>query len=188
MTYKIAHTEAFRHVADSYRWLAAAGCSHNSPELARAKNLIRNVDVAIQASALVYARMLIEFWAKGWTGRSKRSDRPTDIGASSHFAFALEASDPDLKYLAADDSGIKDSIDKHLSHITEYRDVNHPDRSKYERANWDSEVAPIIQGLVNLLKTAVSQPQLKSRAEFAALLAAVEGRLLDQAYAWPTHF
>jgi len=188
MTYKIADEEAFKHVADSYRWLAAAGCTHGSTELQRAKTHLTNVDVAIQASALVHARMLIEFWAKGWKGRSQKKDRKTDIGAMSHFGVEIDEKDPDLIYLATDRSGIKDSIDKHLSHITEYRDVKNPKRSKHERVDWDSDIPQIIEALVNLLRNAMSQQQVRCRPQFVKLLAAVEGRLVDQHYAWPTHF
>jgi hypothetical protein len=175
----LSASEAFSHVEDSYRWLAASACSLDS--LARmapadrrtVDTLLPNVDVALQAAILVYGRALIEFYVGG-----KYS---TNIGAKSHFAIDV-LSHPDLKHLKAARMGMH----VHLTHITEYRDPSNPERAKKPRPDWNAEIPDIVDRLVNLLKSAVDQrPPPKCHAGFTQLLTSTMTRRTNPRYEWP---
>src|SRR4051812_21049462 len=110
---QIPPQDAFPHVHEHYRWLAAAACSWDDwrsftrRDLEQLDRLLPNVHVAIQASALVYARGLIEFYRPG---------KPvSDIRASD---FGIDVSDEHaFEWLTSE---VKPSIDQHLAHITEF--------------------------------------------------------------------
>jgi hypothetical protein len=65
---RIKPEKAFRHVAEHYHWLATAECSLNDwPNFSRddlddIRRVLPQVNVALQASAMIYARGLIEFY------------------------------------------------------------------------------------------------------------------------------
>jgi hypothetical protein len=69
MASPISVRNGFLHVQDSYRWLSALTCCFESlrdfDKQARTKidASLPNVDVAIQAGVLVYARGIIEFFS-----------------------------------------------------------------------------------------------------------------------------
>jgi hypothetical protein len=172
--------EAFRHVADTYRWLACAARTlddlqrggFSKKELDIVKRLIPGPSAAFQASALVHARGLIEFY--------RPAGLPTDVDATKDFRIDLSGN-KDLEYLA---DTVKPSIDKHLAHITEYRHAAHPERSTYERLEWTSETPKIVDALVKLLRT-VAKLQIPFQPKFEQLLDAVEHQLHDRTYKWP---
>jgi hypothetical protein len=185
---KISTRDAFVHVADSYRWLAAAACSWqdlkhgglSSQDLTTVNRLLPNADVAVQASALIYARGLIEFYrrASTETGASTKAD---DIGAKSHFGVIIDNDDQDLKYLIE----VKDSIDKHLAHLTEFRDPRHPGRTVHQRLEWNDEIPKIVEALVRLLGKVTKDAKVSCLAEFTRLVDAVQARRSNRASSWP---
>lgn len=173
--------EAFWDVVDAYRWLAAAASSWHdirdggrftTAERTAAKRLLPNVTTALQASALVYARALMEFFSAPAT----RSD---DI-RSVHFGF--QPTPADLKYLV----DTKPAIDKHLSHLTEARHPGKPKKDpRHARLDWDDEIAVIADHLVALLRKMATEPSTAHGSRLLALLHAVEARLADSGATWP---
>lgn len=173
--------DAFPHVEDSYRWLAACTCSWERLKGGTLKavdrralnRLVPNVDVALQAGVLVYARSLIEFYGP------TSSRYPTDLRAVL-FGVNL-VRDPDYVTLA----DIKLSIDAHLSHMTELRDPNHPDRrGARDRLDWDHEIPLIVDRLLRLLHESRKQATSCASA-FQQLLTATQSRRSDPGFRWP---
>lgn len=178
----LSDQSAFVHVADAYRWVAAATCTLDDlqrrgftpKQLAEVRHLVPNSNVAFEASALVYSRALIEFYRP----RMPR-DLQTDIKAED-FGLAF-TNDPDVDYLV---DVVKPSIDKHLSHLTEFRDDTHPDRTTKDRLDWTNEIPSITDALVRILAKA-SRQQIPHRSKFVVLLDAVEKRRKNRSFRWP---
>lgn len=123
---QVSEVEAFRHMADSYRWLVCAECSINDlrrvlpPEDVReARRLLPNADVAFVASALVYGRGLIEFFASD-------NDHFSELTARSAFGYACPPDHPSLRWLVS----VKRAINTHLMHFSNRRE-------RYERGGVD---------------------------------------------------
>lgn len=184
MSPTITPDQAFWHVADAYRWLAACVCSWerlkpqpaSTSEKRTLDQLVPNVDVAIQAGALVYARKLIEFY--------RHDGYPRDIKADDHFGVDLEsAGNADLAYLL---ETVKPAIDAHLAHLSELREPSHPERSEKERLDWNREITDIADRLVGLLETTVNhQPPPCCVAGFRLLLDATRKRRSNRRFPWP---
>jgi hypothetical protein len=178
--------QAFRHVHEHYRWLAAAECSWNdwpsfTPEDHKhIDRLLPNVDVAIQASALIYARGLIEFYDI----RSTYTPTRPDIKAREHFGIDLSA---DATYKRLVDE-VKPSIDQHLCHISEYREpaLHVNPRSPAGRIDWSRELPRIADELIYMLDAAQGNPQTDCRDAFARLHHATKHRRSDRFFSWPT--
>jgi hypothetical protein len=180
------------HVIDAHRWFSAAirslrdlkqgGLSQH--EIAAAMHLLPNVDVAIQASALVYGRGLIEFYAFDWSDlpKGKLTRKDGDIGARSHFGAQYPSADADLTYLVAR----KDAIDKHLSHLSELRYAGHPERTQHDRPDWDQEIDTIAHHVTAMLDKTKVQTQVKCQTYFSDLAMAVRRRMEDRTYMWPS--
>lgn len=171
--------EAFPHVADAYRWLAASACSLDSlnkmscEDRQKIDTQLPNIDVALDAAILIYGRALIEFYSGG--------KQNTDIGAKHHFDIDL-GKDKDLEYLR---KKILPGMNVHLAHITEYRHPSYPGRATKPRPNWNTEIPGIVDRLVNLLKRAVEQePPPKCQAAFKELLTATKARRTDSSHDW----
>lgn len=171
--------EAFPHVADAYRWLAASACSLDSlnkmsrEDRQKIDTLLPNIDVALNAAILVYGCALIEFYRGGGEN--------TDINAKKHFGIHL-GKDRDLKYLK---DKILPGMNAHFAHITEYRHPSHPKRATKPRPDWNTEISDIVDRLVNLLKRAVEQkPPPKCQTAFRKLLTATKTRRTDPSYEW----
>lgn len=178
----------FLHVQDSYRWLAALTCCFESLRdlngQARTKidASLPNVDVAIQAGVLVYARGIIEFFGPA-------NGRPTDLrvanfGVDRAALVALDASG-DLEELV---KLVKPSIDQHLAHLTAFRDAGHPERDIHPRLDWDSEIPNIADRLERVLGLLIDPTNagLLCRDAFARLHEAARERRRNATYAWPT--
>jgi hypothetical protein len=125
---QVTDDEAFRHVADAFRWLAAAERSVRdlrqggltATELSSVRALLPNVDVALMTSALVQARSLIEFFSTGG------SEDPTSIRAVEQFGFRVGEHDTDMAWLL----DRVPAMNKHLMHLTK-------NRERYERGGVD---------------------------------------------------
>lgn len=114
---------AFVHVCNDHRWLARAAdnwarlATPNAEQASFAGTLDRflpDVRVAIQSSALHYARSLIEFYAP----RNPKKQKPEDIRISDFDTAVSCATSNELwKYKAA--------IDVHLLHLTAWRDPDY---------------------------------------------------------------
>ena len=187
----------FIHVQDSFRWLAAADCSwrlrgawdkiESDPAVLEAlaepdrrviTGILSNAVVSFETSALVYARGLIEFFSN-----KKKPSGAIDIVATD-FGIDLPPTDPDLIYLR---DVAKPAINRHLAHLAEVRDPQHPDRPVKDRLDWNTELSPIVDRLVALLSAAVSQNQPPlCQTKFQMLLDAVKQRRLDPTYEWPS--
>ncbi len=172
---------AFVDIADAYRWLAAATCTLDDlqrggftpAELGTVRRLVPNSHVAFQASALVYGRGLILFY--GPAGK-----KPTDINARD-FGIRVGKRDPDLRWLL---KTVLPSIDKHLAHLTEFRDDQHPERGENDRLEWTSEIPRIADALARILDT-VAKSSIEDAPKFALLHDAVVHRRADRSYRWP---
>jgi hypothetical protein len=109
--------DAFLHVIDDHRWLAASGCAWNlvgpnttSEFRKQAHRLLPNIDVAILDSLLSHARSLIDFY----TSRRPRRD---DITLRD-FNLSL---DP---LLSAELATYKKPIELHSLHLTHWPDYD----------------------------------------------------------------
>jgi hypothetical protein len=182
----ITPNEAFPHVHEHYRWLAAAACSWDDwPSFTRADHthldrLLPNVHVAIQASALIYARGLIEFYDKA----THRDPSIRDIKAD-HFNIDVSA-EPDYGRLVGQ---VKPSIDQHLAHISEYRDpVLHVNkRSPGGRLDWSTELPRIADELISLLDLVQANAHTTCRDAFVRLYQATKRRRTDRFFRWPSN-
>jgi hypothetical protein len=158
----------------------------------QASNILRNVDVAVSGSTLLYARSLIEFYTKGrpaaqptGAAASKLLPRPTDIviedlGTGVH---------PDTYWILV---RIKASIDVHLMHLTAWRDLDY--RSDPNNAvarpdtaliDWDREHPEIVLRISDALREAASRATYWQEPLECLHEAAAE-RLNDQNFTWPT--
>jgi hypothetical protein len=176
----ITADRAFEHVADSYRWLAAAGRSWTDlvehglsrADLRRVDALVPNAAVAVRASLLTYARSLIEFYRPP---SSNTSDIRADL-------FKIKVNQlPSVPQLMA----FKDRIDKHLAHLTPVRDPAHPDRFTHDRIA-DPQITPLVNLLVDVLREVTEQQPGVSHVDwFKVVLDHVRQRLASRISTWP---
>ncbi len=185
---QITDDEAFRHIADSYRWLACAECSisdvrrsFDDDQRRTVAALLPNVDVALGASAVVYARALAEFYSP------PRPDFPDDVRSSVHFAFApVAGSHPDLDWIL----DRKRAMDAHLAHLTTHREYY--EREGIDRVEWvggpngqPGAVHELVTRLVRLLEEmGRSAPDPVFRAQCQELVTLVEQRRVDRNARW----
>ena len=155
----------------------------------RARNVLRNVDVAVSGSTLLYARSLIEFYTKGSPEAKPRMGRPrqpTDIVIED---FGTGITDGTYWVLVR----IKTSINVHLLHLTAWRDVdfrsdpeNALARPAAARLNWNRE-HPEIVGRINDALGEAANLATDWAAPLEALHTAAAERLNDQGFAWPVN-
>lgn len=181
---------AFLHVIDAHRWLAASGCNWNllrandSPVRACADRLLPNVDVAIRDCILLHARSLIDFYTVTRTKKNKKGPRPTDILLCDFQKLSIGSDlvDSLLAY--------KTSIEVHLLHLTDWRDCGYRakhatgNNAKADRKDWDKEVKPLVERILEALEDAANNPS-SWRRPFQDLHKACTTRYRDQSYQWP---
>jgi hypothetical protein len=178
--------EAFRHVHEHYRWLAAAACSWNDwpsftpDDHKHIDRLLPNVHVALQASALIYARGLIEFYDRA----TNSNPLIRDIKAA-HFDINV-ATERRYSWLVAN---VKPSIDQHLAHISEYREpaLHINPKSPSGRIDWSKEIPHIADELIHFLDVAQADPKTRCRNAFIRLHDATKHRRADRFFDWPTN-
>jgi hypothetical protein len=177
-------SEAFFHVIDAHRWLAASGCNWNllgknaaSGTKESAHKLLPNIDVMVLDSLLLHARSLIDFYTMN--GRS-----PTDI-VLRDFGISI---DPHLfdqltKY--------KNSIEVHSLHLTDYRDLDYRTRhtsgkgATRGRPDWNDEAVLIVEVIFKSLEYA-SEQKGRWQTPFRELYKAAVERYRNLSYNWPT--
>ena len=185
MAARIKPKDAFRHVHEHYRWLAASACSWDDwpsftpTDHQHIDRMLPNVHVAIQASALIYARGLIEFYDRA----TSANPLIRDIKAV-HFHLNMSA-EPSYSWLVGH---VKPSIDQHLAHISEYRETAlHVNRkSPAGRLEWSEEIPRIADELIHLLDVAQANPHTECRDAFIRLHDATTRRRSNRFYEWPT--
>lgn len=185
---------AFLHVVNEHRWLATSACSlalmQEHPAVRdRARNVLRNVDVAVSGATLLYARSLIEFYTKGSPEAKPRTGRPrqpTDIVIED---FGTGIGDGTYWVLVR----IKTSIDVHLLHLTAWRDVDYRSdpknafaRPAAARLNWNRE-HPEIVGRINDALAEAAGLATDWTVPLESLHKAATQRLDDQDFAWPVN-
>lgn len=181
---------AFVHVCNDHRWLARAAdnwarlATPNAEQACFAGALDRflpDVRVAIQSSALHYARSLIEFYVP-------KKEKPEDIRISDFDTAVSSATASELwKYKAA--------IDVHLLHLTAWRDADY--RVKYrdwgkgrsygevrQRWDWDEEIATIARVITAACAEAAENATLW-KPPFSRLAEAVRNGVRG-AEGWPS--
>lgn len=155
----------------------------------RAREVLRNVDVAVSGSTLLYARSLIEFYTKGSPEAKPRRGRPrqaTDIVIED---FGTGIGDGTYWVLVR----IKTSIDVHLLHLTAWRDVDYRSdpnnalaRPAAARLNWNREHSEIVGRINDALGEAATQAT-DWTTPLESLHNAATGRLQDQDFVWPAN-
>ncbi|MGC2172048.1 MAG: hypothetical protein WA555_13565 [Candidatus Sulfotelmatobacter sp.] len=147
---KLATKNAFFHVIDSHRWLAASGCAWNlvgpgGLQKGAYDKQLPNIDVMIRDCILLHARSLIKFY----TNNGQNSD------------ILLRDFDPNLTQWDSDQDlrEYAKAIELHLLHLTAYRDdsfrANYPTKQNLPtaRLDWDVRAVPLIEKLHNCLKS-----------------------------------
>jgi hypothetical protein len=182
----LAPKDAFLHVIDDHRWLAASGCAWNlvganatSEIKERAHRLLPNVDVAILDSLLAHARSLIDFY----TNRRPRSD---DITLR---VFSLSL-DP---LLAAELATYKKPIQLHSLHLTHWRDYDFRMLRSARlaatgvRPDWNREARTIVELILEkALKNISEQGTTGWALAFKVLFTASTERYRNKSSVWPT--
>jgi len=176
--------DAFFHVIDSHRWLAASGCAwnmvgQNGTQKGQFDKDLPNIDVMVRDCLLLHARSLIKFC------RSSRA-RKEDILLSD---FRVPAIPPAIDACL---DKYEHPIEVHLLHLTEYRDTahrkGHPTTAKgktNDRPDWNKETSVIAEKLIfECLKFASSQSG-KWQPPFKELYDATAARYRDKSHEWP---
>jgi len=174
--------EAFVHVINEHRWLAASACSWNlvgpkahSRLKTEAHDLLPNIDVAALDSVLLHARALIDFYSN--------HGKPQDIllrNFGRSIAVGVEAAL--VLY--------KRPIEVHLLHITNWRDRGY--RLAYSqsaatlRPDWNQKTSRLVRLLHSALRSAASAPG-DWRAPFKELYSASKNRCREKSFVWPKH-
>jgi hypothetical protein len=179
--------EAFFHVIDSHRWLAASGCAWNlvgpngkDEAKERAHELLPNVDVLARDTLLLHARSLIDFYTK--------SSQPTstdivlcDFGGPSVNSKIHQQLEQ-----------YKKPIEVHLFHLTDWRDPAHRNllaigqQGNRQRPDWDKEAIQIVHLILDALKYVTGQPG-SWQIPFKNLYDSSTGRFQDKSYSWPAN-
>jgi hypothetical protein len=185
---------AFLHVVNEHRWLATSACSlalmQEQPAVRdRARDVLRNVDVAVSGATLLYARSLIEFYTKGSPEAKPRTGRPRQPIDIVIEDFGTGIGDGTYWVLVR----IKTSIDVHLLHLTAWRDVDYRSNPKNAlarpaaaRLNWNRE-HPEIVGRINDALAEAATLATDWTVPLEALHKAATERLNDQDFAWPAN-
>ncbi|MGO9088530.1 MAG: hypothetical protein ACLP6G_03520 [Terriglobales bacterium] len=175
--------DAFFHVIDGHRWLAASGCAWNmvgwsGPKKGQFDGDLPNIDVMILNSLLLHARSLIKFY-RGGKGPS------TDIVLSNFTTSKMPGS------IATALERYEHPIEIHLLHLTDFRDTDyrksHPVTGRKKtsyRPDWNHEAAKIVELILNCLKC-VSEQGGRWQTPFKALYGATASRYRDKSYEWP---
>jgi hypothetical protein len=182
----LAPKDAFLHVIDDHRWLAASGCAWNlvgpnatSEIKEQAHRLLPNIDVAILDSLLAHARSLIDFY----TNPQPRRD---DITLRD-FNLSL---DP---LLSAELGTYKKPIELHSLHLTHWRDYDFRMLQSTGRAatgvrpDWNREARTIVELILEkALKNISEQGTIGWASAFKILFAASTERYRNKSSVWPT--
>jgi hypothetical protein len=174
--------DAFVHVINEHRWLAASACSWKlvGPKARtrlklEAHELIPNIDVMALDSVLLHARALINFYTN--------HGGPTDI-LLKNFDRAVDSStETDLAQL-------RRPIEVHLLHLTSWRDISFrlaysADFTTY-RYDWNRETTRMVALLHKALRSA-SNPPGDWKTPFKELYDASRARLANKLSLWPKH-
>lgn len=177
--------EAFLHVINDHRWLAASGCAWNlvgpkatSGAKGHAHKLLPNIDVMILDSLLLHARSLIDFYTK-----NPAQARATDIVLGG-FSVSIDQKHRDelARY--------KRPIEVHLLHLTDWRSTNyrglHATGSNVsaQRPDWNQESSQVVDLILEALKCASKQPG-SWQQPFRELYDASSARYRDKDFVWP---
>jgi hypothetical protein len=176
-------SEAFVHVINEHRWLAASACTWNlvGPKAKTrikidAHDLLPNVDVTALDSVLLHARALIDFYTKNGGGATditlKKFNRAIDPGIARHLV------------------DFKRPIEVHVLHLTNWRDISY--RLGYStdgstlRRDWYRETSKLVTLLYRALRSA-SNKTGDWQAPFKELYEASWNRYRDKLSMWPKH-
>ena len=175
--------DAFFHVINDHRWLAASGCSWNlagpnaaNETKAEADRLLPNIEVMIQDSLLLHARSLIDFY----TNNQKRKE---DICLSD---FKV----PINQTLCGKLETYKKPIEVHLLHLTDWRDSDYRRGrqtgagANKARPDWNHETTSIVELVFEALED-VSKQNGAWQQPFCTLYAASTKRYRNKSYDWP---
>jgi hypothetical protein len=174
--------DAFLHVIDSLRWLAASGCAWNilGPNAAaktkkQADDLLPDIVVMIRDCLLLHARSLIKFY---------RSEGGALDILLSDFKIPF---DPSLSAALDHD---KNPIEVHLLHLTDWRDFDYRNRNPTGlgatrgRPDWNRDAIPIVRLVLDALRY-VSQQIEPWQTPFRDLYDAALARYQDKSSSWP---
>jgi hypothetical protein len=185
---QITDVEAWRHLADSYRWLACAECSisdlrerFSDADRHAANAMLPNITVALAASAVVYGRAIIEFYI-GDRGGSDTS------WATEHFHFTPAGDDDDVVWLDAKRS----AMNKHLFHFSTNRELY--ERDGVDHVEWAGRpggppgaVHDLVDRLLSLLnKMGAVTPDSTWKVKCEELASLVERRRRNRRTEWLT--
>lgn len=175
--------DAFPHVIDSHRWLAASGCAWNlvgpgGTQNRRFDQDLPDIVVMIRDCLLLHARSLIKFY-KGSSGQD------TDIVLGD---FDIPRIPSNLRKSL---DHYEHPIEIHLFHLTDYRDPdyrrNHPTTGRKKtsyRPDWNQDTAKVAELILKCLKYA-SEQSGKWQAPFTILYDATAARYRDKSHKWP---
>jgi hypothetical protein len=180
--------EAFVHVIDSHRWLAASGCAWNlvgpnakGEAKQKAHELVPNVDVLARDTLLLHARSLIDFYTKGCQPGS------TDIVLCDFGSLKVNAT------IRQQLEQYKNPIEVHLLHLTDWRDTAHrglhassQQGGTRQRTDWDSQASVAAESILGALKYTSEQPG-PWQTPFKDLYDASNTRYRDKAHPWPAN-
>jgi hypothetical protein len=172
--------EAFVHVINEHRWLAASACSWKLVgPMARtrlrneAHKLVPNIDVMALDSVLVHARVLINFYSNHGGG--------TDI-LLKNFGRAIDS------WTESRLAELRRPIEVHLLHLTNWRDTSYrlaysKDLTTY-RYDWSRETSKIVTLLHKALRSVSKNPG-DWQAPFKELYDASRKRYSNKSSVWP---
>ena len=175
--------EAFVHVIDSHRWLAASGCAWNlikpgGEQEGAFDEALPNIQVMVRDCLLLHSRSLINFY----TDHTNRKRNCKDILLRDYGISKPPNVEKDL--------GIyRYSIERHLLHLTSWRDAsyrrtNAPKEETAVRLNWNKKASTIAKKLVGCLKWA-SKQNGPWQEPFKKLYEASAARYRVKSYEWP---
>jgi hypothetical protein len=183
---ELAKKEAFFHVVDSHRWLAASGCAWNlagpnAPTATKDKphESIPNIDVMIRDCLLLHARALIKFYKN--IGGKRTDIKVADFGCAID---VLHTSTLD-KYL--------NGIEVHLLHLTDWRDYAYRNAhakgtdANRARPDWDNCSARIVEDILTCLGNVSAPGNNLWPTAFRALHDASLARYKNKSSDWPTN-
>ena len=174
--------DAFVHVINEHRWLAASGCSWKlvGPKARtrlklEAHELVPNIDVMALDSVFVHARALINFYTNHGVA--------TDI-LLKNFGRAIDS------WTETRLAELRRPIEVHLLHLTNWRDISFrlaysADFTTY-RYDWNRETTRTVTLLHKALRSASKQPG-DWRAPFKELYDASRERHSNKLSLWPKH-